>query len=733
MINLKLIKVLIIFFVIWIYSVSIVLGQTGYTLNPVSGADGTFEIITIDGVNVYRNSGEEALYIYFLSDIEVSSATAWVEITYFDIGESEFFLQYNSNSNDYEMANSKIAADMQDTKGIRTAIFELKNADFRNAQNLGANLRIGALPFLSMNIVSATLYLEKPLTLASSAPSFTMQSKILSTSVFHWYVPEAGQLTGPWRPIEGRENWTGEPDWWKSQIKQIMAANIDVMWVHLINHSENIRINLFRALFEMRTEGYDVPKIAPFLDPLIIWYEKPKIDLSSTAGKDSVAQQYIRFFNQYFDSNTDVYADDYLAKIDGRINLDTWHVHLNMDNISSFSRDDLESRLKNVFAAEHPVFNNGIYMITTAFSPEVFTFADQRTPQFEINEYFRTSTFNSLTSLQLKGGYWDQNIRMPGDFLMRDGGKPYRSAWDEVSNSIDRIYLESWNEYDEGTGHYAANTDEPYIHPGSQNPNTDTWSDTNDPYEYINTTAKGAAQWNNVAENDAIFLDNTFPASMKSSEEVTAFITVRNIGNARWKGSDGYQFEQVDTGIPIFADIVMVDDTKNDIPTFGGIFRGRPITFIVKLTAPDSPGNYTTKWSMKKDGFGWFGEELEIVINVESATAVDEENVEEAFPTEYSISQNYPNPFNPSTIINYSIPQNEFVTIKVLNILGAEVAILVNKEQPKGNYAVKFDASSSLSRQGWGSAAGSKLTSGIYFYRLQAGEYAETKKMIILK
>ena len=92
---------------------------------------------------------------------------------------------------------------------------------------------------------------------------------------------------------------------------------------------------------------------------------------------------------------------------------------------------------------------------------------------------------------------------------------------------------------------------------------------------------------------------------------------------------------------------------------------------------------------------------------------------ETELPNEFILHQNYPNPFNPTTTINYQIPQTEFVILKVYDILGREVAILVNEEKPAGSYEVQFE--------------GSGLTSGIYFYQLKAGEYSETKKMILLK
>jgi len=369
-----------------------------------------------------------------------------------------------------------------------------------------------------------------------------------------------------------------------------------------------VRINLFRALYEMRLEGYDVPRVAPFLDPLITWYEQPNIDLATEAGKDTWAAQYIRFFNQYFDATTDEFAEDYLAKIDGRINLDTWHIHLNTDNYESFTREDLENRLQAEFAADYSSFNNGIYMITTAISP-TFSFTDERTIQFEVNDYFVETTHNGLKTVQLKGGYWDQNVRAPGDFLPRDGGTPYANAWQQIDETIDRIYIESWNEYDEGTGIYAANTGAPYIHPGSNNNNTDTWSDNDDPYEYIKTTGRESAAFNDTPEYGAVILEHTLPDTIPAGETVYASVTVRNTGDNLWNGQDGYQFSQIG-GSVVFSEPFVIKDAQDEIPIYGGIFRGRPKTFAVALTAPASPGDYTTQWGMIQNGKGPFGENI---------------------------------------------------------------------------------------------------------------------------
>ncbi len=95
---------------------------------------------------------------------------------------------------------------------------------------------------------------------------------------------------------------------------------------------------------------------------------------------------------------------------------------------------------------------------------------------------------------------------------------------------------------------------------------------------------------------------------------------------------------------------------------------------------------------------------------------IDENGTEVAT---YSLSQNYPNPFNPSTQINFSLASNGLVSLKIYNILGQEVATLINREMTSGVHSFNFDAS--------------KLTSGIYFYTLQSGNFTATKKMIFLK
>jgi hypothetical protein len=94
-------------------------------------------------------------------------------------------------------------------------------------------------------------------------------------------------------------------------------------------------------------------------------------------------------------------------------------------------------------------------------------------------------------------------------------------------------------------------------------------------------------------------------------------------------------------------------------------------------------------------------------------------NKSTSLPVSYSLSQNYPNPFNPTTVIIYQLPVTSFVNLKIYDILGREVQTLVDRLQNPGSYSVNFSAN--------------YLPSGVYFYRLDAGMFHDTKKLMLLK
>lgn len=112
----------------------------------------------------------------------------------------------------------------------------------------------------------------------------------------------------------------------------------------------------------------------------------------------------------------------------------------------------------------------------------------------------------------------------------------------------------------------------------------------------------------------------------------------------------------------------------------------------------------------------YIGMPISEVINWTLVSAEDEKS---PIPASYGLAQNYPNPFNPSTVISYRLPGSGDVTLKVYDLLGREVATLVNEEKPSGTYEVTFDASG--------------LSSGVYYYQIKTDGYLETKKMILIR
>jgi hypothetical protein len=106
-----------------------------------------------------------------------------------------------------------------------------------------------------------------------------------------------------------------------------------------------------------------------------------------------------------------------------------------------------------------------------------------------------------------------------------------------------------------------------------------------------------------------------------------------------------------------------------------------------------------------------------IILEAQKATGVVKE--EKVVPTEYTLEQNYPNPFNPTTQIKFTVPYSVNVSLKVYNMIGQEVATLVNEVKDAGKYTVTFSSNN--------------LPTGTYYYKLNAGDFSEVKKMMLMK
>lgn len=142
------------------------------------------------------------------------------------------------------------------------------------------------------------------------------------------------------------------------------------------------------------------------------------------------------------------------------------------------------------------------------------------------------------------------------------------------------------------------------------------------------------------------------------------------------------------------------------------------------LSVGDGQGGAIICWPDGRNGINAdiYAQRVDASGNLGSLTSVENEVV----PLGFALKQNYPNPFNPSTTINYKLQNNAYVSLTVFDILGNQIASLINKTQLAGEYNFTFDA-----RLAEGQA--SSLSSGIYYYKLQAGTQSQTKKMILVK
>jgi uncharacterized protein (TIGR02145 family) len=154
----------------------------------------------------------------------------------------------------------------------------------------------------------------------------------------------------------------------------------------------------------------------------------------------------------------------------------------------------------------------------------------------------------------------------------------------------------------------------------------------------------------------------------------------------------------------------------------GNFYALATVAYIWSSTAPDSITAYYMRLYYIEGGIYDYAVTKKQGNNVrclkDITVGIDDNNKSE-LPKKFLLFQNYPNPFNPSTTIKYQIPSSGFVNLKVYDILGKDVATLVNENKIGGPYEVSFDAS--------------KLTNGIYIYQLMVNDFVSSKKMILLK
>lgn len=174
------------------------------------------------------------------------------------------------------------------------------------------------------------------------------------------------------------------------------------------------------------------------------------------------------------------------------------------------------------------------------------------------------------------------------------------------------------------------------------------------------------------------------------------------------------------TGLNKLTNNLIFDENLN---LYGVIGSASELNDLININTSDGLGTIIGSIGMKN---------ILGLAYIESSPSGVEDEINNYLPNEFVLLQNYPNPFNPSTIISYRLPVQSFVTLKVYDILGNEIATLVNEEKQSGKFEVVFDLSQIINQTRKNSVSGG-FSSGIYFYQLKAGNNIQTKKMVMIK
>ena len=316
-----------------------------------------------------------------------------------------------------------------------------------------------------------------------------------------------------------------------------------------------------------------------------------------------------------------------------------------------------------------------------------------------------------------------------GVYKSVDNGNTWTKVWDAISSGMNCLYIDQQNVIYVGMNYY-------------------------DSQGGIFRSEDGGNTWTNIFELPA----NIYEIVKLNNGRILA----ASYGQIYFSDDNGVNWNSTSSGLvqATISDIALNQENEIFITTLGyGIYKSidNGLTWITKMGAgwdfsclkisrdgkiyaatqgnwlyeSDDNGDnwflvngglndskYILSLEITKSGFLFAGMDYYGIYKSANkvVTTLNEENT---VPSKFELMQNYPNPFNPSTSIEYSVPSNEYVLLKVYDLLGNEVNTLVNERQSAGNYEVNFDASN--------------LASGIYFYRIQSGSFIQTKKLMLLK
>jgi len=230
-------------------------------------------------------------------------------------------------------------------------------------------------------------------------------------------------------------------------------------------------------------------------------------------------------------------------------------------------------------------------------------------------------------------------------------------------------------------------------------------------------------EWTNYDSKNSILKSNYIsPYSLDVDNADNIWCSTNNYGAYEFTAEGVWkEYNSTNSGLPSNSIRKIFIDAQNNIwfCTYGwGIAKYDGSAWSYLTTANSGLGSNSTRSILiDKNGNYWIGTFAGLSYYNPNVVGVEQDY--QKIPNNFELYQNYPNPFNPATIIKYQIPVSGNVTLKVFDVLGREVATLVNEFQAAGSYISKLIATS--------------LSSGVYFYRLQSGNYSATKKLILMK
>jgi len=236
-------------------------------------------------------------------------------------------------------------------------------------------------------------------------------------------------------------------------------------------------------------------------------------------------------------------------------------------------------------------------------------------------------------------------------------------------------------------------------------------------YHLIKTTS-GGTDWNYIRQDTGYNYLSYWGSKMRFLNENTGYL-MGNYRNLKKTTDGGFTWNQTDS---------IITNAKSDYcfinPDTGWIIGGASI-----LRTNDGGHNWSSQNSGVPGGLnsiffvnenvGYIAGNNGLMLKTYTGGLTNLNTAEQFIPPDFELYQNYPNPFNPSTTISFSLPQASYVKLKVFDAAGKEIQELINEYRQRGNYEVKFD--------------GRDFASGVFYYRLVAGEYSDTKRMLLLK